>query len=160
MLVLRLPPLKHNILRDLYVAPTQLHPNSWAFIRAFLDCHGPLGLSSFNAFVLFDVYICSDKKYGLGVLPYFSLYMDSCKSFKARYACLIAKNSAAGKYLCMTCRFLGEEVVCLKFPLFWDKYHYNLFPYHFLISTNSLDVEDQETCGCRRSRDSWQEGAY
>jgi len=52
---LRLPltPFERTLLTEVNVAPAQLHPNSWAFVRAFaILCHG-LGLTSSVVVFLF-----------------------------------------------------------------------------------------------------------
>lgn len=97
-------PFEHNILRDLYEAPTQLHPNSSAFIRAFqiildlLDRSLSMPLF-YSMFTFVRVKTMGWVSFRASGQSYFSLYTDSCKSFKVHYACVVTKNSATKKRL-------------------------------------------------------------
>jgi len=81
-------PFRSTLLTELNVAPAQLHPNSWAFVRAFtiLCCH--LGLTpSVDVFLYFFEAKDSGKKLWVslnGVVGrvLLTLFQQSYKGFK------------------------------------------------------------------------------
>jgi len=78
-------------LTELYVSPAQLHPNSWAFVRAFAILCDQLGvLPSVDVFLyLFEVnklqcqlWVSVNSVPGRGIL---TLFQSSYKSFKGHF---------------------------------------------------------------------------
>jgi len=117
---LRLPldEFSTGVLRALNVAPTQLHPNSWAYIRGFqMLCLG-LGLTTTPA--LFLHYYCTRPGKKVGWLSLVSQnknrlldpYTSSYKNFKETFFKIIIRE---GGY-----RFVFDGGVP-KFPLYWTK---------------------------------------
>lgn len=143
-----LPPytaFEQYILDYLLLPPTQLHPNGWAFLRAYqivlehLSCtvSGPLFYALFT-------FVHSRKNtsvsFRVAEKSFFRLYSDSIKDFKTHYACVVAMNLVAKKRV-SKCE--QGVIVSSKFPLSWSKHHYPLHPSDFLVSPENLDLEDQ-----------------
>jgi len=133
---LRLPfsGFERELLTEINVAPAQLHPNSWAFIRAFEILYGYLGLLPLvNIFLhFFEV-----KKQGKSLWVSFSgvagriiltLFQNSYKGWKGQFF-----------GVCCTKR---DPTALDGFPLYWVKEPR-------LIKTKSLDElpsADREVC--------------
>lgn len=92
------------ILDQLRLAPTQLHPNIWAFLRAFeltmraLDCplSVPLFVTIFNVVRSMPRFWASLRT---AERSYLDFYSESIKDFKVNYLCVAALNTAAKRRL-------------------------------------------------------------
>ncbi|MED6226543.1 hypothetical protein PIB30_104763, partial [Stylosanthes scabra] len=107
-----------QVLTQMNCAPSQLHPNSWAFIRAFevlmefLECQPSLGLF----FSFFQVRAYWKGTYvNLTSFPgrsVFALYRTSYKSFQDMF---VKVRSVLEEF-----PFYVDEYLCPKFPLYWS----------------------------------------
>jgi len=88
---LPLTPFKHTILTKVNVAPAQLHPNSWAFVRAFAILYYSLGLKpSVDTFLFFFEVKNPGKKLwanlnGVARRVLLTLFQQSYKGFKKNF---------------------------------------------------------------------------
>jgi len=133
---LRLPfsGFERELLTEINVAPAQLHPNSWAFIRAFEILNGYLGLPpSMDIFLhFFEV-----KKQGKSLWVRFSgvagriiltLFQNSYKGWK-------------GKFFRVCCTTLDPTALD-GFPLYWVKEPRLIKP----KSLDELPSADRKVC--------------
>ena len=133
---LRLPfsGFERELLTEINVAPTQLHPNSWAFIRAFEILSGYLGLlPSVDIFLhFFEV-----KKQGKSLWVSFSgvtgriiltLFQNSYKGWKGKFF-----------RVCCTKR---DPTTLDGFPLYWVQEPRLIKP----KSLDELPFADREVC--------------
>ncbi|MED6114593.1 hypothetical protein PIB30_081809 [Stylosanthes scabra] len=107
-----------KVLTQMNCAPSQLHPNSWAFIKAFevlmefLERQPSLGLF----FSLFQVRSCWKGTYvNLNSFPghsVFALFRTSYKSFQDMF---VKVRSVLEEF-----PFYVDEYLCPKFPLYWS----------------------------------------
>lgn len=85
---------------DLLLAPTQLHPNGWAFLRAYQLTLEHLG-RTISAPLFYATFTFVRSKKGAWVSlratekNFFSLYSNSIKDFKTHYARVVAMNAVA-----------------------------------------------------------------
>jgi hypothetical protein len=109
-----------EILRILNVAPSQLHPNSWAFIRSFEILCGALGYSpstyAFFSFFLAKksnpiswLYMSNYPRHPL-IKPYTSSWKDP---FKVRFFRVRPSPSSP--------EFFHDDYGNTRFPLYWTK---------------------------------------
>ncbi|MED6204433.1 hypothetical protein PIB30_009176 [Stylosanthes scabra] len=124
-----------QVLTQMNRAPSQLHPNSWAFLRAFevlmefLECRPSLGLF----FSLFQVKGCWKGTYvnlnsflGHSV---FALYRTSYKSFQDMF---VKVRSVLEEF-----PFYVNKYMCLRFSLYWSSE-----PIQILDVENKTEFED------------------
>ncbi|MED6114718.1 hypothetical protein PIB30_083157 [Stylosanthes scabra] len=107
-----------QVLTQMNCAPSQLHPNSWAFIRAFevlmefLECQPTLGLF----FSLFQVKGCwkgTNANLNSSLDHFvFALFRTSYKGFQDMF---VKVRSVLEEF-----SFYVEEYLCPKFPLYWS----------------------------------------
>lgn len=147
---------QRRTLRYLGVAPSQLHPNSWGFLRAFELLLGELGrrCSRRPFFIIFEVSCHGEpgsemRWYGhLSVkaqsgYKIFRPFTDSMKPWKHNYLG-VAPVGANAIDLVVELNEKGE-VKDTKFPFAWSKRHYNRRPATYSVKEESLDAEDKET---------------
>ena len=87
---LPLTPFERTLLTEVNVAPVQLHPNSWAFVRAFAILCYSLGLTSVDAFLFFFEVKDPRKKLwvsfnGVAGRVLLMLFQQSYKGFKKNF---------------------------------------------------------------------------
>lgn len=125
----RLPftPFEVVVINHLELAPTQLHPNGWGFVRSFqILCKG-LGLEpSVNAFFcLFQPLGSSKTRKNQNLVTFRSIagkqievFQDSLKGFKYKYFFLVPLTRFSKPQLR---RKNGKK----RFPLWWSDKHFN-----------------------------------
>jgi len=112
-LKLRLPftGFERTLLTEVNVAPTQLHPNSWAFVRPFAILYNYLGHPpSVDVFLYFFEAKNSGKKLwlsfnGLAGRPLLTLFQQSYKGLKKKFLKI--------------CCSIHDPTLLDGFPLYW-----------------------------------------
>jgi len=132
----RLPftPFERELLTEINTAPAQLHPNSWAFVRAFQILCGYLGiLPSVDVFLHFFEVKKQGKSFwvsffGIAGRILLSLFQNSYKSWK-------------GKFFRVCCA-KHDPTALDGFPLYWTE-HPKLLKAKAL---DELSPADREVC--------------
>jgi len=107
-----------GVLRVLNVAPTQLHPNSWVYLRGFRKLCLGLGLTATPALFLHHYCTRPGKKVGWLSLVnqnknrLLASYTSSYKHFKETFFRVIVKGEG--------CRYVYDDGMP-KFPLYWTR---------------------------------------
>ena len=123
-----------ELLTELNVAPSQLHPNSWAFIKAFSLLMGYLGLSpSVDVFLHFfeaksprnNLWVSLS---GITGRVLFSLFQQSYKGFR-------------GKFF-QVCAFDHDRTALDGFPLYWVEE----LKFSKAKTPDELSLTSRETC--------------
>ena len=132
----RLPftPFERELLTEINTAPAQLHPNSWAFVRAFQTLCGYLGiLPSVDVFLYFFEVKKQGKSFwvslsGIAGRILLSLFQNSYKGWK-------------GKFFRVCCA-KHDPTALDGFPLYWTEHPK-------LVKAKALDElppADREVC--------------
>ncbi|XP_045818723.1 uncharacterized protein LOC123911359 [Trifolium pratense] len=164
-------PLMIGVLRRLRVAPSQLHPNSWAFILAFEHLCGYRGVRPTLPlfFRIFKVQRKTTRSEDRAVprqnwvslkqqddVKLFKLFTDSVRNFKERYYIVRPESSAALDNLLEPRPDLDEHGVARrdaagrvltrmepKFPLSWTYAHFHKDPRQYVVRDADLSAEDR-----------------
>ncbi|KAJ1409177.1 hypothetical protein SESBI_22899 [Sesbania bispinosa] len=132
-----------SILRYLDVAPSQLHPNAWGFIRSFTALCDALGLEYtldvfFHMFKSYPVIDANGRKAWLALRSglggkLFEVYQASYKLFKERF--VFFRPAEGGR------RWLFKADGQPKFSLYWTQNHYSRRSKEYVFSLSELSEE-------------------
>ncbi|PNY07559.1 hypothetical protein L195_g004059 [Trifolium pratense] len=168
----RLPfsPFAVSVLKALQVAPSQLHPNSWAFILAFehLCVYKDVPLSLPLFFRIFKIQRKPTREEGRAPrqnwvslkhhedVKIFKMFVDSIKDFKERYYIIRPESDSARENLVdyeeevdeqgAVRRDANGQVVIRevpKFPLSWTYTHFHKESKEYTIGDADLTPEDK-----------------
>ncbi|QHO08330.1 uncharacterized protein DS421_14g471640 [Arachis hypogaea] len=130
---------ERGVLMQLKCAPSQLHPNSWAFVRAFEILMGVLEIEALLK-VFFALFQCKGVKRGywlnLASAPgraIFSLYRSSFKGFKSMFLRVGVVESDFLWYI--------DDCLLETFPLFWVPRPRQIFGMDRMEYENEMVVE-------------------
>ncbi|KOM45325.1 hypothetical protein LR48_Vigan06g063100 [Vigna angularis] len=107
------------VLRDLNVAPSQLHPNGWAAIQAFVTVCAAMGITPSVAVFLHYFNVRPLARRGCVSLSsvqsgtLFKPYRESFKNFKKRYFKVIIRDSDRSEF--------HDEAGLPLFPFYWTR---------------------------------------
>ncbi|KOM55497.1 hypothetical protein LR48_Vigan10g138900 [Vigna angularis] len=107
------------VLRDLNVAPSQLHPNGWAAIQAFVMICAAMEITPFVAIFLhyFNVQPLTRRRWvSLSTVHRRTLlkpYSESFKNFKTRYFKVIIRDAGQSEF--------HDEAGLPWFPFYWTR---------------------------------------
>ncbi|XP_058768189.1 uncharacterized protein LOC131641912 [Vicia villosa] len=155
-----------SMMAFLNLAPSQLHPNAFAFMRAFEIVCNYLGIGATTALFgrCFRVQRqAADGRYGWvsfknAERKLFGMYTDSVKGFKDRY--FVVRPLSPTAYYdvsdSVVLRDADGELVrgedgqvarefCTRFPFFWWKGHFSSPPKHYVWEDGDLDEQDAES---------------
>src|SRR3954471_3821460 len=150
----------------LNLAPSQLHPNAFAFMRAFEIVCNYLGIGATTA--LFGRCFRIQRQAANGRYSWvsfrnaerklFGMYIDSVKGFKDRYFVVqpISRTAYTEVSDLVVMRDEDSEVLrdedghvmrelCTRFPFFWWKGHFSSPPKHYVWEDDDLDDQDRES---------------
>lgn len=128
------------------MAPTHLHPNSWAFLCAYQIVMDKLDMPlSRNLFFALFTSVRSQEKSWVSLRAsvkallenFFSLYLDCFKDFKDHFVYVVAMKFAVKNRL-----FIHKHVQVTgpRLPLSWEARHYSLPPNKLLTLPENLDA--------------------
>src|SRR4051812_29499209 len=155
-----------SMMAFLNLAPSQLHPNAFAFMRAFEIVCSYLGIGATTA--LFGRCFRVQRQAANGRYSWvsfrnaerklFGMYTDSVKGFKDRYfvvqplsrraysevSDLVVMRDEDGEVLRDEDGHVMREL-CTRFPFFWWKGHFSSPPKHYVWEDDDLDDQDRES---------------
>ena len=140
-----------SVFKWLRLAPSQLHPNALAFMRAFeLVCQF-LGIGCTRAlfFHVFHLQRSGSRGRHSWVsfkqpVRLFKTYEDSVRHFKSRWYVVMPITRAALHSLYYYQREPnGEETLMSKIPLRWQRDHFDLSTAHYRVKYAMLGEEDR-----------------
>ncbi|KAI5407378.1 hypothetical protein KIW84_053579 [Lathyrus oleraceus] len=140
-----------SIFKWLRLAPSQLHPNALAFMRAFeLVCQF-LGIGCTRALFFHVFHLQRSGSHGRHSwvsfkqpVRLFKTYEDSVRHFKSRWYVVMPITRAALHSLYYYQREPnGEETLMSKIPLRWQRDHFDLSTAHYRVKYAMLGEEDR-----------------
>ncbi|XP_058786440.1 uncharacterized protein LOC131661054 [Vicia villosa] len=152
-----------SLLARLALAPSQLHPNAFAFMRAFEIVCEYLGIGATTDLFCRCFRVqrkVADGRYGWVSFKnadrkLFKMFVDSVKDFKDRYYVVRLRSRAAYTSLSKMVTVRGEDGaperdeegnvhtrLCSVFPFVWWKAHFSFPPKHYAREDGDLDEQD------------------
>ena len=146
---------QENLLRHLHLAPSQLHPNGWAFAMAFenycrqhqLTCSVPVFCSFFCPL---EIGLTSeDEKTWYGWtslracpgLKYLKPFSDSWKGFKTSFFKVVSQPGE----LCWFLQSSPTGEAEGRFPLYWEDTHHKFAAKDFLPAPSQFSESEEAT---------------